>query len=427
MSSQSPASVLYDSNGVAIAVYNNTSLVASQPAVLFAGSDGYNTQFSRMTSYGALFGTQASNNTVVFNNATITASGSMLIENSYFGMQQINLIVNVSSAPTGTNPTLQFTIEEIDPGDQFTVFGTPVSTSVISNTGVFTAVLTNTHSSSIKITWTIGGTGGPTFTGVYATVTTKSTPDAQAITGSITANNASVSPTGSAPPADATYIGGSVTTAAPTYTNGTMNALSLTTSGLLRIDGVYPLATAVASAPDMGQVGGVVTTAAPTYTTGTVNALSLDTAGNLRTTVTNTVAVSGTVAVTQSTSPWIVAGGGTAGTPATGVVTVQGISGMTPLSVQTNKAATSAVTSVAQATSNTVILSSNPNRVFASIYNNSGQKMFIKLGTTASNSSYSIQLMPNSYWEVPNDWTGEIDALWSGSGSGAALVTELTP
>lgn len=59
------------------------------------------------------------------------------------------------------------------------------------------------------------------------------------------------------------------------------------------------------------------------------------------TTITGTVAVtgtffqatqpvSGTVAVTQSTSPWIVAGGGTAGTPGTAVLTVQGISGGTP-------------------------------------------------------------------------------------------------
>lgn len=37
------------------------------------------------------------------------------------------------------------------------------------------------------------------------------------------------------------------------------------------------------------------------------------------------------LAVTQSTSPWIVAGGGTAGSAATGVVTVQGITSMTPL------------------------------------------------------------------------------------------------
>jgi hypothetical protein len=52
----------------------------------------------------------------------------------------------------------------------------------------------------------------------------------------IVADNSSVSATGSSPPATATYIGASVTTAAPTYTTGQINALSLTTSGLLRVD-----------------------------------------------------------------------------------------------------------------------------------------------------------------------------------------------
>ncbi len=46
-----------------------------------------------------------------------------------------------------------------------------------------------------------------------------------------------------------------------------------------------------------------------------------------------TFPVSGTVAVTQSTSPWIVAGGGTAGSAATGVATIQGIASMTPVQV----------------------------------------------------------------------------------------------
>jgi len=40
-----------------------------------------------------------------------------------------------------------------------------------------------------------------------------------------------------------------------------------------------------------------------------------------------------TISATQGTSPWIVAGGGTAGTAATGVVTVQGIASMTPVQV----------------------------------------------------------------------------------------------
>ena len=50
-------------------------------------------------------------------------------------------------------------------------------------------------------------------------------------------SNASVGSTGAAPPSSATLAGGSVTTAAPSYTTGNMNALSLNTSGGLRVDG----------------------------------------------------------------------------------------------------------------------------------------------------------------------------------------------
>lgn len=58
--------------------------------------------------------------------------------------------------------------------------------------------------------------------------------------------------------------------------------------------------------------------------------------------ITNTpaVTVSGTVAVTQSTSPWIVAGGGTAGAPGTAVLTVQGISGGTAIPISGTVTAT---------------------------------------------------------------------------------------
>lgn len=47
----------------------------------------------------------------------------------------------------------------------------------------------------------------------------------------------------------------------------------------------------------------------------------------------NVIVDSGTVTANQGTSPWIVAGGGTAGSAATGVVTVQGIASMTPVQV----------------------------------------------------------------------------------------------
>ena len=57
------------------------------------------------------------------------------------------------------------------------------------------------------------------------------------VSGTVTAANPSVSATASAPPASATYVGGSVTTAAPSYTTGQLNALSLNTAGGLRTDG----------------------------------------------------------------------------------------------------------------------------------------------------------------------------------------------
>ncbi len=424
MSSQSPATVLYDSNGVALAVYNNTAIPASTPAIIFAGSDGTNSQYQRMSTYGASYATVASTNEVVQSAATVTTSGSSIVTTGYFGTQEIALVVNVGTV-TGAG-SIQYTIQEVDPGDNTTVYGNTASTVSISSgnaPGVFTAVLNITTSSAVKVTWTVTGTFSAT---IYSTLVSKSTPSTQTINGTITTTNNSVGTDGAAALGFDTQVGGKTTTAAPTYTNGNLDALSLTTLGGLRIDGVYAVGTATGTATTAMVDGGYVTTAAPTYTTGTTNALSLDTSGNLRTAVTNTVTVTGTVSATQGTSPWIVAGGGTAGTPATGVVTVQGISGMTPLSVQTNKAATSAVTSVASSASSVQLLASNANRIFASIYNESSKQLYIKLGTTASNTSYSILLMPNSYWEVPNDYTGEIDGIWAAA-QGNARITELTP
>ena len=72
------------------------------------------------------------------------------------------------------------------------------------------------------------------------------------------------------------------------------------------------------------------------------NTVTQATAANLNATVVfpsaqpvtlTSTTITGTVAVTQSTSPWIVAGGGTAGTPGTAVLAVQGVSGGTAVPV----------------------------------------------------------------------------------------------
>jgi hypothetical protein len=501
MSGQSPANVLYSSDGYELAVQNGVAIPAFTRALLISGSDPFgNSRYVPTTVNGALGSALMSDTYPVQSAATVTTSGSQLITGNFFGTQEIDLVVNVGTV-TGAG-SIVYTIQEVDPGDLTTVYGATASTVSISSgnaPGVFTAHLTSTTSSAVKVSWVVTGTFSAT---IYSTVTTKATTSLQnvgtvagtvtvtgtvavssvggtvavtqstspwvvsgtvtanqgtpnslanawpititdgygniqgssanpiVVTGSISATNPSVGTDGAAALGFDTQVGGKVTTAAPTYTTGNLDALSLTTLGGLRIDGVYAAATANATAADLMANGAYVTTAAPTYTTGQLNALSLTTAGQLRI---DSAYPTGTV---TASAPDMTEVGGIVTTAAptytTGQVNALSLDTSGNLrvtgTVTTNKAATSAVTSVPQSTSNTQLLAANANRVFASVYNNTGQKMFIKLGTGAnSTTSYSIQLMPNSYWEVPNDWTGEIDAVWSGNGAASALVTELTP
>jgi hypothetical protein len=228
------------------------------------------------------------------------------------------------------------------------------------------------------------GTAGTSVGGVF-TVQGISGGTAIPISGTVTTSLASIGTTGTTAPTSADLAGAQVSTSVLSgLTNGDMYALSMTTTGLLRVDG-----------------------------------------SNV------TQPISGTVTANAGTGSFTVVGVGTAGTPSGGVLSVQGVSGGQALTVTgfvtTNKATTSNVTSVVGATSNTVILASNANRVFATIYNATNVIMYAKMGVTASLTSYSLEIFPGSYWEVPNDWTGEIDAVFASGVMGSCLVSELTP
>jgi hypothetical protein len=359
--------------------------------------------------------------------ATVIASGSQAVTLNYFGTQEIALIVNVGTV-TGAG-SIQYTIQELDPGDGVTTYGNSATTSVITSgnaPGVFTAVLNVTTSPSVKITWTVTGTFSAT---IYATISTKNTPSTQTINGTISATNPSVGTDGAAALGFDTQVGGITTTNAPTYTTGNLDALSLTTRGGLRIDGVYPTAAAPLSTDAM-YVAGAVTTAAPTYTTGQMDPLSLTTLGGLRI---DGVYAQGTA---NATAADVSVAGGYVTTTAPTYTTGQ----LNPLSldtsgnlrvtgfVTTNKSTTAAITSVAvTASAATTLLTANANRIFASIYNATNKNMYIALGSTASTSNYSILLITGSYWELPVDWTGSVSEFSPSGASGNALCTELTP
>ena len=88
---------------------------------------------------------------------------------------------------------------------------------------------------------------------------------------------------------------------------------------------------------------------------------------------------------------------------------------------------TSAVTSVVSAAVSTSILASNPNRRMAIMVNDTDKSVYVKLGATASTTSFSYKLSPGQILELPIPiYTGAIDAIWETSPTGSMRVTEIT-
>jgi trimeric autotransporter adhesin len=481
MSGQSPATVLYSSDGTELTVQNNVVVPTGTRAILISGvTPSGASAYMPATVDGILGVAQMSNHQTVQSAATVTTTGSFTTSSYFNGAQEVALVVNVGTV-TGAG-SIQYTVQEVD--SLGTVYGNSATTSVITSgnaPGIFTAVLNVTTSRDVKVSWTVTGTFSATIT---ANLLSKTTPSTQTINGTVTATNNSVGSDGAAALAFDTQVGGITTTAAPTYTTGNLDALSLTTKGGLRIDGVYPTTTTTANAADAVVSGGYVTTAAPTYTTGQLNALSLTTAGSLRVDgtggvfnnqsvgsdaaaaltfdtqvggITTTAAPTYTTgnldalslttkgglridgvypaATTNANAADVMVAGGYVTTAAPTYTTGQ----MNPLSIDTagnlrvsaitNKASTATVTSVAvTANTATSLLAANTSRVFGAIYNNTNKNAFVLLGGgTASAANFTILLITGSYWELPVDWQGAVSEFSPNGASGAILCTELTP
>lgn len=87
--------------------------------------------------------------------------------------------------------------------------------------------------------------------------------------------------------------------------------------------------------------------------------------------------------------------------------------------------ATSTPSSVSVTTASTSILASNANRLGATIYNEGTATALVKLGATASASSYTTPIPSGGYYEVPFGYTGAIDGITAAS-TAQLRVTELT-
>lgn len=90
-------------------------------------------------------------------------------------------------------------------------------------------------------------------------------------------------------------------------------------------------------------------------------------------------------------------------------------------------APTATVTSVNDQATSTTVLAVNGSRRGAIIFNDSTSILYLKFGTTASATDFTMKLGPGESGRLTQPiYTGKIDGIWSADASGAARVTELT-
>jgi hypothetical protein len=115
-----------------------------------------------------------------------------------------------------------------------------------------------------------------------------------------------------------------------------------------------------------------------------------------------------------------------------GSVPVTLASDQTPLSVAVtgNSAGTSALSNVSGSATSVTILAANSGRKMMMIFNeasNPNAVLYLNFGSTASITSYTLQVPAGAYYEMPVPvYTGEINGIWSTSTAATARVTELT-
>lgn len=114
------------------------------------------------------------NQLVVQANATVTTSSSVIVTG--FNNRQVDLLVNIKASPTGTTPTITYSLQEVDPGDKTTVIGAPSSTLPLNSITNAQLSINASLSPYIKVSWTVAGASA-SFTQVFATMRSKPDPN----------------------------------------------------------------------------------------------------------------------------------------------------------------------------------------------------------------------------------------------------------
>lgn len=70
-------------------------------------------------------------------------------------------------------------------------------------------------------------------------------------------------------------------------------------------------------------------------------------------------------------------------------------------------------------------MAANPARIGATVFNKAGTDVFVKLGTAANTSVYTLKMVDGGYYELPFGWTGVVAGI-TASNAGTITVTEIS-
>lgn len=104
--------------------------------------------------------------------------------------------------------------------------------------------------------------------------------------------------------------------------------------------------------------------------------------------------------------------------------TLRAVSVAKPLPIQSVVATAATITVQTDQATSVTLLSSDTTRKGFRIYNDSDQALYIKYGTTASTTDYTV-LLPAYGTLFEDNYSGRVDGIWAADSSGSARVTSL--
>lgn len=226
---------------------------------------------------------QLNQRATLLSSATIAANGSTSISLDIGANQWITFVVRIDNAPTGTTPTLRFTLNNLDATGNIT--GTGTQSSLFTSASTSQAFVHYAMTGRLQLNYVVTGTT-PSFTGVSVSISTGS--------GSTVLRNSSSTEIGTSTNPVRTDPTGSTTqpvSGTVTANIGTTNGLALNTTVAAPQGSVSGGTAGTVS----NLIGGIYNTSAPTLTNGQQAAFQFDVNGQLKTTATATL--SGTVQV----------------------------------------------------------------------------------------------------------------------------------